>query len=93
MMAHQLVVHGRPLDLELLALESLPCGCVAGDYRALPLDVEIVSIEAKGPHCFRRDHLVGETVDMADMAALDDEGSLADLIEALDRPEAEETMS
>ena len=93
MMPQQLIVHGRPMDLELLALESLPCGCVAGDFRALPLDVEIVSIEAKGPHCILHDHRVGQTLDMADMSAVDEAAAIGELLDALDRPEADEPMS
>lgn len=92
-MTPQLITHGRPMDLELLALESLPCGCVAGDFRALPLDVEIVSIEAKGPHCNLHDHRVGQTLEMADMSALDEAMAIGEILDALDRPEADEPMS
>ncbi len=84
---------GKPMNLELLALESLPCGCIAGDFRALPLDVEIVSIEAKGPHCVLRDHRVGETLDLAEMGGGDEALAIGEILDALDRPEAEEPMS
>jgi len=36
---------------ELQTLTGLPCGCVVADFRSTTLDVELVSIEAKGPHC------------------------------------------
>ena len=41
---------------ELVALDSLPCGCVAGAFRATPWDLSLVSIEAKGPHCLDVGH-------------------------------------
>jgi hypothetical protein len=69
------------MQLELLGLESLPCGCVAGDFRASPLDVEIVSIEAKGPLCPRPGHQVGETLDLSDLGEPGDDP--ADLTLAL----------
>ncbi|HVB38791.1 MAG TPA: hypothetical protein VND92_09650, partial [Vicinamibacterales bacterium] len=86
-MGPELLSIGRPasLQLELLALESLPCGCVAGDFRARPLDVEIVSIEAKGPHCLQRTHQVGEMLDLGDLTDDDEPADLAlSLAEILD---------
>ena len=45
-----------PSLLELIALDSLPCGCVAAAFRAKPWDLSLVSIEAKGPHCLDGGH-------------------------------------
>ncbi|MDE3153464.1 MAG: hypothetical protein KGN76_00050 [Acidobacteriota bacterium] len=87
---------GRPprLQLELLGLESLPCGCVAGDFRARPLAVEIVEIEAKGPHCLQPAHQVGRTLELGD---LHDDEEPADLglalAEILDPADPGERMS
>ena len=80
------------MNFELLALESLPCGCVAGDFRAWPMDVEIISIEAKGPHCTLQGHAIGETLDMgalADAEAIEAAG----LGDPLADREADELMS
>jgi hypothetical protein len=38
------------------ALHALPCGCVAAVYRALPLNMEVVALEARGPHCLHAQH-------------------------------------
>jgi hypothetical protein len=57
--------------LALVALESLPCGCVSGVYETVPTWVEVELVEAKGPHCVFAQHrpggvvrlgLLGETV-------------------------------
>jgi hypothetical protein len=39
----------RAAAMTLLALETMPCGCVAGVYQARPSVVE-VDLSAKGPH-------------------------------------------
>ena len=44
------------LPFELRTLTALPCGCVVADYRGTVLDVEMVSLEAKGPHCHLDSH-------------------------------------
>lgn len=44
------------------ALHALPCGCVAAVYRAQPLDTELVSLEARGPHCRFHQHRAGEVL-------------------------------
>lgn len=41
------------------ALHALPCGCVAAVYLTSPLEVEVVSLEARGPHCLYRQHQAG----------------------------------
>lgn len=52
----------RPAALSLLALESLPCGCVSGVYQANPTVVELELVEAKGPHCLHLAHRIGGVV-------------------------------
>lgn len=46
--------------MTLLALETLPCGCVAGVYQARPMPVEVEFVEAKGPHCVFSRHRAGQ---------------------------------
>ena len=53
-----------PALLELVALDNLPCGCVAAAYRARPWDLAVVSIEAKGPHCPNYVHLQGRVLEL-----------------------------
>ena len=38
------------------SLEALPCGCVTAVYRTQPWDVEVVALEARGPHCVLQQH-------------------------------------
>ena len=52
----------RPAALTLIALESLPCGCVSGVYQASPTVVELELVEAKGPHCVYATHRLGRVV-------------------------------
>jgi hypothetical protein len=54
-------VHGhRSNAMTLLALDTLPCGCVAAVYQARPMPVEVEFVEAKGPHCVFSHHRAGE---------------------------------
>jgi len=46
--------------MTLLALETLPCGCVAGVFQARPMPVEVEFVEAKGPHCVFSGHRAGQ---------------------------------
>jgi hypothetical protein len=46
------------------ALHALPCGCVAAVYRAFPLDMEVVSLEARGPHCLHLQHQMGRVLQL-----------------------------
>jgi hypothetical protein len=46
------------------ALHALPCGCVAAVYRAFPLDMEVVSLEARGPHCVHFQHQMGRVLQL-----------------------------
>jgi hypothetical protein len=41
------------------ALHALPCGCVAAVFRSQPGDLEVVSLEARGPHCVYVQHESG----------------------------------
>jgi hypothetical protein len=52
----------RAAALTLVALESLPCGCVSGVYQANPTVVELELVEAKGPHCVYMEHIAGGVV-------------------------------
>ncbi len=49
----------RAAAMPLLALETMPCGCVAGVYQARPTVVEVEFVEAKGPHCVFSRHRTG----------------------------------
>jgi hypothetical protein len=46
------------------ALHALPCGCVAAVYRAFPLEMELVSLEARGPHCLHLQHQAGRLLQL-----------------------------
>ena len=50
----------RATSLTLVMLETLPCGCVSGTYRARPTVVEVELVEAKGPHCLFDQHRAGQ---------------------------------
>lgn len=41
------------------ALHALPCGCVTAVYRTQPWDLEMVTVEARGPHCVFAGHEAG----------------------------------
>ena len=41
------------------ALHALPCGCVAAVYKTQPWDLEVISLEARGPHCVYSQHQTG----------------------------------
>jgi hypothetical protein len=44
------------------ALHALPCGCVAAVFRTQALDLEVVSLEARGPHCVYQQHQMGRVL-------------------------------
>ncbi len=52
----------QSLHYTLDALHALPCGCVAAVYRTQPLDTEILSLEARGPHCLHSQHVPGRVL-------------------------------
>jgi hypothetical protein len=49
----------RSASMTLLALETMPCGCITGVYQARPTVVEVEFVEAKGPHCVDTRHRAG----------------------------------
>jgi hypothetical protein len=63
--------------LEFEALQALPCGCVAGSFRAMPWGVEFVRLEAKGPHCFRAEHKAGSVLSLE--TELEEEAEIPEL--------------
>ena len=67
----------RAAALTLLALESLPCGCVSGVYLANPTVVELELVEAKGPHCVFMAHRPGGVVRLGLPEEIDYSGSEA----------------
>jgi hypothetical protein len=52
--------HSPQYSLE--ALHAMPCGCVAAVYRTLPWEVEVVALEARGPHCWHQQHERGNVL-------------------------------
>ncbi len=48
----------------LETLHALPCGCVAALFRSQPGDLEVVSLEARGPHCLDAQHQSGRVLGM-----------------------------
>ena len=59
-----------PSVLELLALDRLPCGCVAAAYRARLWDLAVIAVEAKGPHCPHAAHAQGRMLEVGQAADL-----------------------
>jgi hypothetical protein len=55
--------HTGPYTLD--GLHALPCGCVAAVYRTQPLDTEVVSLEARGPHCLHAHHEMGSVLGLS----------------------------
>ena len=43
-------------------LHALPCGCVAALFKSQPGDLEVLSLEARGPHCFYPQHQSGRVL-------------------------------
>ena len=65
-MRHAHDIRGRQTPhYALEMLHALPCGCVAGVYRAGSLDTQVVSVEARGPHCFYVQHQVGRVLGLS----------------------------
>jgi hypothetical protein len=50
--------------LEFESFVALPCGCVAGAYRAAPWALSLVRLDAKGPHCPRAEHALDQVLDV-----------------------------
>ena len=51
---------------EFRGLEALPCGCVAADYVARLLSLDVAAVEAKGPHCTVGHHSSGALLTSAE---------------------------
>lgn len=49
--------------LTLVGLQHLPCGCVAGVYKADFDPEEVELVEAKGPHCVFFGHRDGKFIE------------------------------
>lgn len=64
--------HGKR-HYALDALQSLPCGCIAGVYRAKPGEIEVVAVEARGPHCLHSHHHAGRVIGLG---SADDSGGV-----------------
>jgi hypothetical protein len=65
-MHHAHEVRGRQVPhYTLETLQAWPCGCVAAIYRAQPLDAEVVSVEARGPHCLYSQHQIGRVLGLS----------------------------
>ena len=61
--------HSPPdMFFEFRYLEALPCGCVAADYGARFLALDVVAVEAKGPHCMTRHHMSGSLLGPDELA-------------------------
>jgi hypothetical protein len=52
------------MQLEFESFQALPCGCVAGEYRALPWAFNVTRLEVKGPHCQRSEHAPDQVLDV-----------------------------
>ncbi len=50
--------------MTFVTLQPMPCGCVAGIYRARPTVVEVELVEAKGPHCRFYGHRTGQIISL-----------------------------
>lgn len=62
-------VRARQLtQYSLDTLHALPCGCVAAVYHTPPLDLEVVSLEARGPHCIYAQHQMGLVLGLGEHA-------------------------
>lgn len=60
-------------QLDLDALELLPCGCVVAIQSARPHPVRVISLEAKGPHCPLPWHRAGSVLRMGSAYEFADE--------------------
>ena len=63
-MTHPASATSRTSPLMLIALETMPCGCVSGVYRARPSIVELELVEAKGPNCLFYRHQMGHVMSL-----------------------------
>jgi hypothetical protein len=68
-------IRNRAAAFSLVTLQTMPCGCVAGVYRAQPTIVEVDVVEAKGPHCRFYRHRTGEVMRLGVSDLTSEEGS------------------
>ncbi len=54
---------------EFRGLEALPCGCVAADYVARLLSLDVAAVEVKGPHCIVGHHTRGSLLTSAEQGS------------------------
>jgi len=50
------------------ALQALPCGCVAAVYKTQFSDMEVIALEARGPHCLYSQHQTGRLLGLGGSA-------------------------
>lgn len=75
-MPNPAMARGRRADpLSLITLQALPCGCVAGLYRARPSVGEVELLEAKGPHCRFYGHRADQVISLGLTDMLDNQGT------------------
>ncbi len=60
-----------PSPFELRTLTALSCGCVVAGFHARTIDVELVSVEAQGPHCGLENHRAGQVLGLGESGELD----------------------
>ena len=60
-------------QFEFEAFKSLPCGCVAAVHRTLDPGLNVVSLEAKGPHCILAGHTSGQILRLGDPSEFDED--------------------
>ena len=65
----------RAAAFSLVTLQAMPCGCVAGVYRARPAVVEVDVVEAKGPHCRFFGHRTGHVMRLGVPDSMELEGN------------------
>ncbi|MEE2963846.1 MAG: hypothetical protein VX427_06800 [Acidobacteriota bacterium] len=67
-MTPQVLTSSAGVLFELSEFAALPCGCVAGGYVARSLELDVVALEVKGPHCTAGHHTAGSLLAPDDVA-------------------------
>ncbi len=60
--SRRLPVSMEAVQLQLEALERLPCGCVVAIQSVRPSSVSVMSVEAKGPYCTFLHHRLNKVI-------------------------------
>jgi hypothetical protein len=60
---------GQTAQYAFESFHALPCGCVTAVYRTQLWDVEVVALEARGPHCVLQQHEMGTVLGLGVTAA------------------------